>query len=423
MRRVIQFLILVLISVAFAEIKQDAAKYVPEGWMADLEGAVVADFNSDGADDVALVYYRIDPDLSEFNNRINRVMVLISWGRTLTLSVDQPLPYGEDFGTEVSLDYDDGILRVFQHMGFMHRFNEWGLEWFPGMERFWERMYASGGIMGLGSVAGFDAATGLGYVEKVWDDVDISAEYATIYAEPTYTQVILDGYINEQAWNRARPCEDYWVTWGVGYWGEVEDASLEVRSLFDEEYLYLAVEIGDDDLVKPAGEADILAADHLELWFDCFDWESEDYFPELWARKADPYVYQYAAALDSKGRMQVMRWLPEAEQQEDDVGDSASVPDAACPDAACPDAACVAGSQSWTFEIAVPWELLNSSGPADYVPLTVAFSDSDNPQNPKQESIIATSQVSWAEPLTFGSVVTQKAEKYFWGIEPHSDEE
>jgi hypothetical protein len=257
-----------LVSMAFAGLKKDALGFVPRGWEVDEHEMVVADFNKDGSEDIALIYYKVDADSDELSNRTNRVLALISYGKKLVPVVDQRFPEDQDYGTEVMIEYEDGILKIFQHMGFMHRFNEWGLAWDEFAERFWERTYASGGIMGFGSVTGYDAATGLGCAEKVWEDVDITAEYSTIFAEEALGDIKLDGYDNEADWQRAWVADNYWVTYGAENWADEADASLKIWSLFDEKNLYLYIEVQDDDAVLPKNTDDILKSDHLDLWFD-----------------------------------------------------------------------------------------------------------------------------------------------------------
>lgn len=388
-----------------AGLKKDAAKLVPQGWTAEMDGAVIADFNSDGADDIALVYYSIDPDLGEIENRINRVLVLIAEDKKLFPVVDQGLPFDEDYGTEVDLEYVDGILVIFQHRGIMHQFNEWGITWDEFSERFWERTSAWGGLMGLGSSGSFDALTGIGSAEKIWDDVNISCEYATIYAEGLEGEINLDGKADEADWQRPFACKDFWVTWGEENWGEVEDASLAVRALFDGVYLYLLAEVTDDELVLPRGNDDILASDHLELWIDRLtpdiSVQELGYVYDDFERKKDKYTVQIAVTQSSDGGTLAQMWLPEDSNENPGI-----------------EAGFSREGIIWTAELAIPWDMIHPRGPVDYFSFSLVFSDSDDKSNHKQETLIGTSKVRWAEPFTFGQLLTYKPDRVYWGVYP-----
>lgn len=407
MKKVVWLGLLVIAS-GLADLKKDALKSVPQGWEVDEHEMVVADFNKDDAEDLALVYYKID---EEFENRVNRVLVLISYGKKLVPMVDQRFPADQDFGTEVMIDYEDGILRIFQHMGFMHKFNEWGLAWCEFAERFWERTYASGGILGLGSATGYDALTGLGYVEKVWEDVDVSCEYSTIFAEKLDGSIKLDGYDNELGWQRCWVADNYWITYGEDNWSREEDASLKIKALYDEDSLYLFVEVIDDELVFPSNPDEVLASDHLELWFDIWTEERAEtvsgYVAEPWKREKDPFVSQIAVAQSASGQPLVERWLPDLSN------DDQPLPRV--------NAAFFSSENVWVVETAIEWVEFGSQGVLDYLSFTLVYSDSDNPSAPKQETLIATSQLRWAEPFTFGSLMTEKPDRVYWGIYPEED--
>ncbi|MBN2379867.1 hypothetical protein JXM67_08720 [candidate division WOR-3 bacterium] len=407
MKRVLAAGMLFVAAACFADIKKDAAKFVPEGWIADIDGAVIADFNSDGAEDIALVYYAIDPDMGEFDNRMNRVLVLIADGKGYYESVNQRLPMDSDYGTEVTLDYFDGVLKIFQHRGIMHLFNEWGITWDEFTQRFWERTSGWGGLVGLGSSGYYDALTGLGSAEKIWDDVDVSVEYATIYAEKLEGTITLDGKPDEPDWQRPFATTNFWVTWGNQNWGEEEDASIQVRALFDEVNLYLLAEVRDDEQVLPKGEDDILASDHLELWIDRLTSDvltEESIYVYDWQRKKDAYTVQIALAESVNGKALIRMWLPEENSVNPGI-----------------DAGFSRTAGTWTAEISIPWEIIHPSGPVDYFSFSLVFSDSDNGSNPRQETLIGTSTVSWAEPFTFGQLLTSKPYRTYWGIYPEEE--
>jgi hypothetical protein len=76
---------------------------------------------------------------------------------------------------------------------------------------------------------------------------------------------------------------------------------------------------------------------------------------------------------------------------------------------------------SWTAELAIPWDEFCPQGMQDYLSLTIVYSDSDDEAKPRQETLIATSQLRWAEPFTFGSLLTQKPIRVYWGVYPEEE--
>jgi hypothetical protein len=391
----------------FADLKKDAMDFVSKGWEVDTADVVIADFNSDDTDDIALVYYRIDPERGEASNRMNRVFILLGQEQGFKTLVDQGLPYDEDFGTEVMLSWDDGILYIFQHMGVAHRFNKWGLEWDAERQAFWQRLTASGGILGLGFIASFDAGTGTGYVEKIWDDIDVSAEYSNIYIKKLSSTINLDGRDAEQDWQDARPSWTGWFAWGYENCKGADDTDLEVRGLYDEKYLYLFVDITDDVYVQPFTGDDIVHGDHIELWIDRLTWEESEatgYYSEMWNRKKDLYVTQIGIAQAPDGSTVARRWLPEDSDWQPEIK---------------------AGFQKqlkgWTAELEIPWAYVSPKASPDYLVFSLVFSDSDDSQNPRQETLMGTSGVRWAAPFTFGTLMTEKPDRIYWGIYPEED--
>ncbi len=404
MKRIIAASLLIVV-VALAGLKRDALKYVPRDWIADTAGAVTRDFNSDGSQDIALVYYQIDQPAGEFNNRINRVLVLMADGRKLRPVIDQFLPYEEDFGTEVTLDYRNDLLLIFQHMGFMHRWNEWGLAYDAELDMFWEASHASGGILGLGFAASVDFRDGTGYVEKVWDDVDITAHYATIYSNQTRSPIDIDGKDAESDWlHHTLPITTHnWITYGEDSWNGFDDATFNVRSLYDDEFCYFYIEVRDDEIINPSSANQILSCDHLELWIDQLTWEKSEetgYYPQMWDRRKDPYVAQFAIAQIEGGNPVAVQWLPS------EKGEVAGIKMGVIRDA-----------EVCNYEVAIPWRFFGeSSDDLEYAPMTVVYSDTDDRTSPEQESLIATSEARWADPFTFGYWQRGRHVRYYWGV-------
>ena len=96
-------------------------------------------------------------------------------------------------------------------------------------------------------------------------------------AQPPYTvvsrrrteELALDGNLEE--WQAIPPLaveHKPHAVYGAGAWKGPRDLSYTVRSQWDEEALYLAVEVRDDTLLQEWRRGDMWEGDHVELWLD-----------------------------------------------------------------------------------------------------------------------------------------------------------
>lgn len=397
------------LSLLSADIRKDAERFIPKGWIIDEESVASGDFNVDGKSDIALCYYKVATSLGEIENRTNRILVLISKGKSSERVVDQPLAGEFDYGTPVQIDLDCGMLDIFQHRGVMNQFSEWILSWDSVQNKFWTRSFSSGGVAGLGSATSFDEETGIGYIEKIWDDVEKTASYATIYAERLGGVLNIDGNDDEAAWKGVRTLDTCWITYGRNSWEGKEDCWMSTRALYDDENVYIFVKVADDSYVKPAKIEDLMSCDHLELWIDKLTSlvsEAGDYYPELWDRVKDPYVSQIALAEGSASKPILERWLPEDSDTRVFVKAGFSK-----------------SEKGVNYELAIPWSEFDYECSPSCASFSLVYSDSDNKSKPKQETLIATSELRWADPFTFGVLSTTIPRRIYWGIEPITKEE
>ncbi len=88
-------------------------------------------------------------------------------------------------------------------------------------------------------------------------------DYMTI---PSYERgrIVYNGYSNETISDFI----DY-VHKGAYFWEGKEDLSVKVRSAYDDTFLYMTVEIQDDEVVVE--NCDTCIADHIKVWFDISD--------------------------------------------------------------------------------------------------------------------------------------------------------
>lgn len=92
------------------------------------------------------------------------------------------------------------------------------------------------------------------------EKVLFEADYMTI---PSYSRnrKIYKGYHSDAAMVYVN-----YVYKGAFWWKGEEDASYSVSSAYDSQYLYMTVNVNDDEVVTASGERK--ASDYLEIWFD-----------------------------------------------------------------------------------------------------------------------------------------------------------
>ncbi|MCK5742533.1 MAG: hypothetical protein KAH48_09965, partial [Chlorobi bacterium] len=92
------------------------------------------------------------------------------------------------------------------------------------------------------------------------EKVLFEADYMTI---PSYSRnrKIYKGYNSDAGMVYV----DY-VYKGAFWWKGREDASYSVSSAYDDQYLYMTVDVNDDEVVTASGR--LKASDYLEIWFD-----------------------------------------------------------------------------------------------------------------------------------------------------------
>lgn len=82
---------------------------------------------------------------------------------------------------------------------------------------------------------------------------------------PIYPRGVLPGHGYKR--HAVMTSVDY-VERGAFYWSGPDDCSMTVAGAYDSNYLYLAIEVRDDELV--VGTCDSCPADRLEMWFDLY---------------------------------------------------------------------------------------------------------------------------------------------------------
>jgi hypothetical protein len=92
-------------------------------------------------------------------------------------------------------------------------------------------------------------------------------------AVPRTTAMTLDGSLDEPAWAKATPCllnqaDQYFGLTKANVWKGPADLSATLRCLWDDQFLYLGVEVTDDIFANRKADGEIWAGDGLQFLFD-----------------------------------------------------------------------------------------------------------------------------------------------------------
>ncbi len=197
-----------------------------------------------------------------------------------------------------------------------------------------------------------------------------------------------------------------YVRKGAYYWEGDEDCSFRVKSAYDDQFIYLTVEITDNNIVIP--NCDTCQADHIQLWFDVND------YPELYdrfhSREQNDIVFRTGAEegiykisvypgdfLEKKAYVTVSstdelyEWQREASNMIKAVSNLTD--------------------DGYIIKFKIPFYLFGFEGiefekeePFE-IGCTVAVYDIDNEYRPEESSIVSTSIFSEFNPSSYGSLV------------------
>jgi hypothetical protein len=156
---------------------------------------------------------------------------------------------------------------------------------------------------------------------------------------------------------------------GQGNWQGTEDLSAAWNAAWDDEHLYLAVEVRDDALVQQASGELIFRGDSVELLLDA------DPLGDAGVRRLNEDDFQLGFSPGGQGEAEAYLWFPQAEARA-----LSDVP--------------LASEQTdggYRLEAAVPWSLFGITPEAGRrFGFALSISDDDTAASPEQESMVSS---------------------------------
>jgi len=211
----------------------------------------------------------------------------------------------------------------------------------------------------------------------------------------------------------ARAQMSRYILQGSYYWHDEHDLTLDVRSAYDDDYLYFNIQVMDDEVIPVGLDGSDTTADRLELWMDLYS--LGDRFrvgrrTRDFRMKTDSNIYAFTIALgdfiDQQARVKIS---------------SSNILDDNQINAAKAIKAVAARIDSgYTVKLRIPFGLFGFAKPpleGDEMTkfgMNVIVHDIDNPYRPEEATTITTSQnFEKTKPATFGAIVLVPDSQYY----------
>ncbi|HEX7974042.1 MAG TPA: sugar-binding protein, partial [Anaerolineales bacterium] len=210
-----------------------------------------------------------------------------------------------------------------------------------------------------------------------WGDLTLSAfgpkqrTGAPIQSPYTTKPPTLDGSLAD--WS-ASGMDIKSVVFGAEKWSGAADLSGNLRTAWDEKYLYLGVRVYDDRYVQNASEADLFLGDSLEILLDA------NISPDFYQRSlsGDDYQVGISPGSPTPGKdPEAYLWYPQGR-----AGPLTKVKIAAAPEA-----------DGYSVEAAIPWSYYGiTPGRGNHFGFAFSISDNDNPDKDVQQSMLSSAE-------------------------------
>jgi hypothetical protein len=375
----------------------------------DSELVIYDDFNGDEIIDIATVFCPFDEHIEETGSPVrseNRFLAVGFGDKSGEIQLvlnEQAIPCldcGGAYGVpEVTLASRDGVIIVDSYGG-----STW--EW-------WEEQkirYENGKFRVIGysesslaTLAYFEYDLNFNTLEAVrkYRYREVKEEtgeirFKNFVAQQRIGELTIDGKLDEDDWKNAQTFDirkKPAVVHKPENWSGAADLSFSAATLWDAESLYIGVNVTDEKVISVENWEKILKGEHLELWFDfsgfLVEWENMQL-----RQKPDASVAQIGVGLTESGSENIIRFFyPEKPNKNYGITSASALTE-----------------NGYQIEVQIPFSILQEFVPEDYqwaarknFGFTIVVSDTDNPSQRKQDCLMATSEVQWGNPYTFGA--------------------
>ena len=405
---------------------------------------IYADFNNDGQTDVAAIYDVFRPDQKTSTGKekdkkktaqrspendpraadenrflaigfgANKGRVILKLLKKSILCVGCGGIYGEP---DITLEARRNALSASVYGGSAWRWFEKDIMRYEGgrfkligKQHTW---YHNGGAYFLDVDTNLNTLEGL---RKSSED-DKGVRYKNFIANEVRRPLRIDGNLNEADWRSAnfiKVSHSRYVVHGLNNRASLADLQYKAALLYGPAGLYIAVDVDDNRLIglktrrgRTPDKKTLLKRDHVELWLDfsrslenpAFEGGGASGQGEMHRRKPDGAVFQFAFALPARGtRAPSILLLPEKSRAP--VGIRSAIKRRRGGyrlEALLPQSFINTQISHDDLDRRIPWKAYTQFG------LSIAVSDTDLSRKPAQDTIMATSELQWGSPFTFGA--------------------
>jgi hypothetical protein len=378
----------------------------------DQQDVVYEDINADGVEDVAAIFYAVDESVSDLEAKAEDRFLAVGFSNAddeLTLALnaatcqDCEEVYDE---TDISLASENGMLILANSGG-----SNWHWEQAQKIRHEAGNFKVIGytensSLIGGGISFGYDLNLNTLEAVRTYTSEDDDQEshdavsFTNLMANYASSPITIDGVLNESAWVSARIANirhSSAVVYKPENWSGASDLSYAAATLWDVGGLYVGLVVEDDTVVPVESWEAILKGDHLEFWLDAaMELARWDVDGLPLRQQPDGNILQVGVGVPEPGAAPIVRILyPEDFQEPSEITVATS-----------------STQTGYVLEMYVPLSIIELFAPThdkwqwvtgfDFG-LSLVVSDTDDPENRRQDCLMATSDVKWGNPYTFGA--------------------
>lgn len=242
------------------------------------------------------------------------------------------------------------------------------------------------------------------YLKTSSGDIEYKVDFITLPSYPR-GKVIYNGYSDKIYSNQVK-----YVSKGAFDWKGAKDASFNVSSSYDSEFIYFSINIVDDIVVSP--DCDDCSGDYLDVWIDKKPLEQDKtyYFLnrklELNDNKNDEYINLSIKPGD------FFEVLPSVQLRTSDK-DKVEIKEASL----SVNASSTLTEEGYNIRLKMPISLINLkeiNERSNYeIPCTFIIHDIDNSFRPEEETQVSSVNIDVEESPTYGTLLIVPPDKWY----------